>query len=132
MTNNLVVLADSSCENPESLASEILLQHGAPTRMKSAKMREEDYKLMSLLDGRAKCLVCGKIYTTRENARHHFRNFHGSDPPVRIQCTLCGSYFPQANHFRVHINRSHKIVGVKNVIGTYGLYVDPESYPAHP
>ena len=124
-----MVLADSPCENPESLAPEMLMKPGAlPHRVKYAKMREEDYKLVSLPDGRAKCLECDKIYTTHENARHHFRKLHGSDPPVRIQCTICGASFPHATHFRVHINRSHKIFGVKNIVGTYGLFVDPDPF----
>ena len=125
--NNYVVLADAACDNPEILAPEKPLKFAG----KNTQMREEDYKLLSLPDGRAKCLECGKMYTTVDNARHHFRKLHGLDPPVRIQCTICGSCFPHATHFRVHINRSHKIVGVKNIVGTYGLFVDPSTCLAH-
>ena len=116
----------------EKLAPEMLMKRvSPPSTIKHTQMTCQDYEIANLPDGSARCLRCNKNYSDVQNARQHYRKFHGVDPPVRIQCTICGKCSHHPTQFRVHINRVHKIVGVKNIVGTYGIFVDPDRCLAH-
>ena len=86
--------------------------------------KREDYRLENLSNGTTSCLVCKKVFASQISAKKHFRNMHGPEPAMLIKCTLCEKCFKLRDYFRDHMNNCHQISGVRNIVESYGVYVE--------
>ena len=66
-----------------------------------------DQWLMPLQDGRMKCLVCAKEFTTRWNARTHYREFHSGLKEMTVSCYLCSKIFRNKRYCNQHLRSVH-------------------------
>lgn len=66
-------------------------------------------------------MVCFKMFSGIGSAKNHVTNLHSNAP--LIECCMCGYIAKNKNLFSNHINLRHKIMGVKNVVATYGRIV---------
>ena len=77
---------------------------------------------LALPDGRGRCLLCNKDFAAYSNAKIHVAHQHQATQ--QVECTLCDYVAPNRNCFAKHINRAHKMYGVKNIVSTYGRIID--------
>ena len=56
-------------------------------------------------DGTFTCLTCGKSYTTKSNALHHFREVHVRNSEKSFECKYCGKYFARKRYLHDHNTR---------------------------
>jgi hypothetical protein len=72
-----------------------------------------------LQDGRAKCELCGSVYSNHGTAKMHVIRMHLV--PELFRCTLCQAIIRHRLDFAKHINRKHNIRGVRGLIETYAM-----------
>ena len=61
-------------------------------------------------DGRACCLICGKMLSNVINAKRHYRLMHMMDPSQRnFKCDLCQATFPVKEYLNNHKRSTHRI-----------------------
>ena len=86
----------------------------------------DEEKAIPLPAGRALCSFCKKEFSNSQNANAHIKNYHLKSSNIAYQCNICESQFKNTHLFRLHINRTHKIFGVKNFVEQYSteVYVD--------
>ena len=65
--------------------------------------------LVQLDDGRARCLACGKNFTTFGNARRHYREVHQVPGSTQFFCQLCNAGFQQKRYCASHMLSVHGI-----------------------
>ena len=56
-----------------------------------------------LLDGNAKCKMCGKTFTSGPNVRRHIRTIHLNDGQINFHCFLCNKGFTMQRYLKNHL-----------------------------
>ena len=60
-------------------------------------------------DGRFNCFDCNGTFSTRSNAKIHYKTVHMKEN--KFYCKVCEEYFTSANDLNQHLKASHKIRG---------------------
>ncbi len=64
-------------------------------------------------------MLCDRLFKSVEYGRQqHFVTAHTVE---MISCRICGRVYPNVFSFRTHVNKTHKVVGVKDVVNVYGV-----------
>lgn len=61
-----------------------------------------------LLDGNAKCKMCGKTFTSGPNVRRHIRTIHLNDGQINFHCFLCNKGFTMQRYLKNHL-KTHQL-----------------------
>ena len=54
-----------------------------------------------------KCLICGKQFSSPNNARRHVMEIHRT-ANQKFDCPICGKEFTQLRYFKQHMNYNHQ------------------------